>query len=273
MTAQTFPTDGPINLDCRLAFGQLTVQAEHGATSARVTLAGRPGTDPELVERTVVRLAHSRLTVHVPSPRRTLRGLSVFGAGHTERDALDIEIVVPAGTALRIASWGADIVVHGRSGSADISAGSTTTTVAEVDGDLRLRIGSGPATISRVTGAVIIKSGSGDAHLGEVGGDVDMACGSGSLDVGTAHGSVRLRTGSGYVSVARALADIDLTSGSGGLRVGLPAGQVARLDIVTGRGQLHSELQVHDTAPSAERGSILLRARTGSGDIHLFHAA
>jgi hypothetical protein len=46
----------------------------------------------------------------------------------------------------------------------------------------------------------------------------------------------------------------------------------ARLDVMTGSGQLRSDLPVADTPNPAAR-AISVRARTGSGDVHLVRAA
>jgi ferric-dicitrate binding protein FerR (iron transport regulator) len=99
-----------------------------------------------------------------------------------------------------------------------------------------------------------------------------MACGSGNLEVDVAHGPVSLRAGSGQADIAIAEGDVDLVTGSGGLTVGLRSGQVARLDVTTGSGQLLSDLPVEDSAPASSR-PITIRARTGSGDVRITRAA
>ena len=128
---------------------------------------------------------------------------------------------VPSGTATKIVSYGADIVVEGRTGNTDIAAGSSRTELDYVDGDLRLRYGSGPARVARVAGTAEIKSGSGTVRLGDLGHRLVMACGSGNLEVDVAHGPVSLRAGSGQADIGIAEGDVDLVTGSGGLTVGL----------------------------------------------------
>jgi hypothetical protein len=105
-----------------------------------------------------------------------------------------------------------------------------------------------------------------------VGGALDVTCGSGTLQVGVAHAAVRLRTGSGDATIDVAESDVDLTSGSGDFSIGLRPGHSARLDVLTGSGRLHSELSVDDMPPSGAE-SATIRARTGSGDVHLRRAA
>jgi hypothetical protein len=270
MTQQIFELSGPINLDCRIGLGNVTVRADENSTQASVTLTAR-ASDSDVVERTTVEMRGPTLVVHGPRPRGGLFDVPIFSRHSREQDGMDVDVTVPAGTAMRISSYGADIEVTGRSGSADIASGSAATRLDDVDGDLRLRYGSGPATVRRVKGSAEVKYGSGKLNLGEVGGVLDVTCGSGSLQVGVAHGAVRLRTGSGGATIDVAESDVELTSGSGDLSIGLRKGHSARLDVVTGSGRLHSEFSVDDVPPSGAEPATI-RARTGSGDVHLRRA-
>ena len=271
MINKTFPLSGPIDLSCRLGYGSITVHAEEGVSEAAVVLTPRDK-ESDAAAEAVVEMRGSTLLVQARKPRGGLFDMPVFSGRSTERDALDVDITVPSGTPVKIGSFGAAVVVHGRCGPADIASGSTSTELDEVDGDLRLRYGTGPARATRVTGSVAVKSGAGSAIFGEVGGSLDMACGTGNLEVSVAHGNVRLRTGSGNASVASAEGDVELVSGSGSLSVGLPAGKSARLDVVTGGGRLNSQIPVEDNAPAAAGRTITIRLRTGSGDANIYRA-
>lgn len=271
MSTSSYPVSGPVDLQVRLGYGRLTVHAEENVSEATVDITPRdPNSD--YARRTVVEMRHSTLVVHSPKPRGTVFDIPIFGGRFSERDALDVEITVPARTTMKIGSWGTDLVLIGRAGTTDISSGSTTITIDQVDGDLRLRYGSGPTQVQRVTGSVQVRSGSGTVTFGDVGGSLDVGCGSGSLDVGNAGGRVRMRTGSGQASIGAAGGDVDLTSGSGGLSVGLRPGQPARLDVVTGAGQLRSDLPIEEARPNSSLPPITVKARTGSGDVRIFRA-
>jgi hypothetical protein len=270
VTTSSFPVSRPIDLHVRLGFGTITVHADEGVAEAKVTITARDSSS-DAVARTAVEMRDTTLVVHAPKPRGNVFDIPVF-AGRRERDALDVDITVPAGTPMKIASWGADVVVTGRSGTSDIASGSTAITLEQVDGDLRLRYGSGPAQIQRVSGSVVIRAGSGTATFGQVGESLEVGCGSGSLEVGTAGGRVRMRTGSGHASIGAAGGDVDFASGSGGLSVGLRRGQPARLDVVTGAGQLRSELPIEDNPPANTVRALTIKARTGSGDVRIFRA-
>jgi hypothetical protein len=267
MTTQTFPLDGPINLQARLGHGSITVNAEDDATEAAVTLTPRvKGAD--ILERIAVEL--SGRTLSITAPRKGgVFDLPFFG-GHG-REAVDVVVTVPTGTATKISTFTADITVRGRIGGADIAAGASNIDVDRVGGDLRLRYGSGACTVAEVTGSVEARSGAGSARFGRIGGSLTSGCGSGELEVRSVHGRVRSRSGSGSASLGAVYDDVDLASGSGPVRIGVPAGQRARLDLTTGSGEVDSDLPISST-PLHKGRAITIRARTGSGDIRLFRA-
>jgi len=265
MTTQTFPITQPISLDVRIRHGSLTVTALENLSEASVSLAARTERS-DILDRTTVELRGS--TLHIRAPRHD----GVFELlGDQAREAIDIEVLVPSGTPLKIRSDTAEVTLIGRCGAADTTCGSAELTADHIDGDLRLRHGSGNCQVERVTGSVQTRSGSGAARFGEVGGALNSVCGSGQFDIGAIHGTVRLRVGSGCATLGAIYNDIDVTSGSGELSIGVPAGVPARLDLTTGSGRVHPQLEISQTSPKGGR-AITIRARTGSGDIHLFRA-
>jgi hypothetical protein len=266
---RAFPVAGPIRLDVKVGIGSVTVHARDDLTEALVTVSPRRAqSNSDLADRMRIDMHGSTLVVHAAK----LGGVFDLIGGGMSRAAVDVDVVVPSGTSTKIVSYGADVIVEGRTGNTDIAAGSSRTELDYVDGDLRLRYGSGPARVAKVSGTAEIKSGSGTVRLGDLGHRLVMACGSGNLEVDVAHGPVSLRAGSGQADIGIAEGDVDLVTGSGGLTVGLRSGQVARLDVTTGSGQLLSDLPVEDSAPASDR-PITIRARTGSGDVRITRAA
>ncbi|TSE00972.1 DUF4097 domain-containing protein [Skermania sp. ID1734] len=265
MTTYTLPVSGPISLACRLGYGALTVHARDDVTEATVTLSSRhPDSAAEAM--VTVDMRGTTLTVEEQQPRFGLADIAALIGGR--RDALDVEVTVPTGTPVRISTRGSQITLTGTVGTADIVTGAADLIFETVDGDLRFRSGSGQARGTEVTGDVSVKTGSGRARIDQIRGGVEVRCGSGSLDIGVARGPVNMRTGSGTASIECAEGDIDFVSGSGGMSIGLPAGQTARLDVLTGNGRVHSELPVEDTPPTG-KAVIDIRARTGNGNVRL----
>ncbi|CAN5581812.1 hypothetical protein BH10ACT8_BH10ACT8_02320 [soil metagenome] len=270
MASKKFDVTEHLNLQCRFGNGSLTVRAIEGLRTAEVTLEAR---EPQstIVEDMTVALRGDTLVVVGPRPSGGVLDLPFFGRKHGDQDAVDITVTVPAGTAVKVARFAADVTLEGRLGGTDLAGGSGSTSVAEVAGNLRIRTGSGPVRIGSVTGPVELKSGASEIHLADPAGAVDVALGSGSLTISTARGPVRLRAGSCTVSIGEAQSDLDLTAGFGAVDIGLAEGQQARLDVVTGHGRLHTEMPVSQQAPASGR-PLTVRAKTGSGDITIRRA-
>lgn len=267
MTTRTFPLNGPINLQARLGHGSITVHAEDDLAEASVTLTAlSKGSD--IVDRIAVDMSGRTLSIIAPR-KGGVFDLPFFG--NHGREAVDVVVTVPTRTATKITVFTADVTVRGRIGGADIASGASRIDLDCVDGDLRLRYGSGTCTVAEVTGAVEARSGAGSARFGRIGGSLTSGCGSGELEVDAVHGRVRSRSGSGSASLGAVYDDVDLASGSGPVRIGLPAGQRARLDLTTGSGEVDSDLPI-SSAPLRKGRAITVRARTGSGDIRLFRA-
>lgn len=270
MTTMTFNLDAPINLLGRIGHGSFSVSAQDGVSEATVTLDPR-GKDSDLLDTTVVEMRGNTLVVNTPR-QGGIFDLGLLGGRSRRDEAIDINVVVPTGTAIKVSAFTADISLTGRSGSADIASASSTINLDEVDGDLRLRYGSGSARVGNVSGSVETRSGAGDAVFGEIGGALSAGGGSGNLEVASVRGAVRSRAGSGGASLGAVYGDVDVARGSGNIAIGLPAGQLARLDVTTGSGRVNSELPVED-APASTGTPITVRARTGSGNVRVFRAA
>jgi hypothetical protein len=264
---KSFPIAGPIKLQVRIGHGAVLIETADDLAEASVRIkADKHAT--ELLTQTVVDMRGDTLVVHAP---RQGGIFDLFGGWRADR-GLDVHVVIPGGTPVKVSTFTAPIRIPGRVGDADLAFGSAEAAVRDVDGALRLRYGSGTAKAVRVSGSVQLRSGSGDAQFGEIGGDLTAGCGSGNIQVRVSHGAVRSRCGSGNAALHEVHGDVDVASGSGGLEIGLPAGVSAQLDVSTGSGQLQSELPIED-APKKSNQSIRVRARTGSGDVRVFRAA
>lgn len=264
----TFPLTRPINLLVRLGRGSVTVAAREGLAEATVRLTPRDGST-DVLRRFVVELTDT--TLIVAGSRRG--GVSEIVGGWRGGDAVDVEIQVPAGTPMKMATAEAHVSVTGECGDANITTGAAGISVDRVAGNLRLRYGHAECRVGTVSGTLQVRGGKGDAHVGRVDGRLECGFGSGELTVDVAGGEVRARAGSGSARIGAAYGNVDLAWGAGPITIGLPAGVAARVDVTSGSGQTHSDLPVEPVAPADGSEPITVRARTGSGEIHLLRAA
>jgi hypothetical protein len=268
MTVRTFDVAGPITLQARVGRGSIQVWAEDGLAHASVRLTPHHK-DSDIAERFVVELRGATLLVTAPR-EGGIFDLPLFG--NRGRDAIDVLVTVPTGTAVTVSTVSAGVVLRGSVGDADLASGSADIGADHIGGDLRLRHARGTCRIVQVDGSVTFRSGAGDARFGRIDGGLDARCGSGELVVRSVGGPVRSRVGSGTFTLDAAHGDVDLASGSGPVSIGLPQGQLARVDLHTGSGRVTSDLPIEPT-PTSDGRPITIRARTGSGDIRLFRAA
>jgi hypothetical protein len=271
MTTRSFPLDGPINLNARLGHGSLTVHCRDDLAAASVTMTPRPGSE-EYAERVTVDMAGRTLAITAP---RQGGVFDMFGDLWRKHSAVDVEVEVPSGTALKVATFTAGVTVTGRCAGADIATGSATVDIDHVDGDLRLRAGNSAADVRQVTGSANLRSGAGTVTVGEIGGSLNCGCGNGKLSAAVVRGRVHARCGAGEARFGAVYSDVDVASGSGSMSLGLPAGVTARLDLHTGSGRVDSELPITDAPGPLTKtaAAITVRARTGSGDLRVFRAA
>ena len=222
-----FDTTGPINLKVELLVGDVKLTAtERTSTTVRLVPNGRNG--EELAEKFVVEAHGNDVVVLSPKVRDGLWGFGTKGS-------VDVEVDLPAGSAVDV-----------KTGSGDIEATGLL-------GDVRAATGSGDMTFDEVA-AADVKSGSGDISLRAASRDANVKTGSGDITVGSAGGRLDLVSGSGDIELRRSDAEVRGKTGSGDLRIGASSGD---LELMTGTG---------DVVLSAVHGGRI-KARTGTGDV------
>jgi lia operon protein LiaG len=153
----------------------------------------------------------------------------------------------------------ADLIVRvpkGERVSVHLAVGAVT--VANVDGDLKVRTESAPVTASGSRGSLGVEVGAGEVRITNARGELDVDTGSGSVEVtGFSGTNLSVDTGSGDVTGSDLTADdLDVDTGSGEIR--LASVTSPRLSLETGSGGITAELR---------RDVASLEVETGSGDV------
>jgi DUF4097 and DUF4098 domain-containing protein YvlB len=271
MTTYDFETAGPVELAIELAKGHVAIQTTE-SNHAHVEISGREA------DRVKVEQRGDRLVIADPQARRP------FGFTHP---GFDVQVVVPASSALAVKTASADVDVTGTVGATAVNTAAAAVRIERVEGSADINSGSGSVAIASAQQTVRIKSASGDVTVGTAAGAVIASTGSGDVAVGRAQGPVSVKTGSGDLRVATAEDDISLLTASGDLevgaahrgrvvhkgasgdiRVGVPAGTPVWTDITTFSGQIRSGLSSVGQ-PEDGQDHLELRARTYSGDVTL----
>ena len=214
----------------------------------------------EAVRQTRVDLTGNRLAVRTPNsvPLRAV--------------PLAVVVRAPAESQLGIRSASGEVRITGPAGRVQVQSGGGAVSVERADGTTVARTGSGPLRLGEMRAGVQARSGSGDVEIASVRAPSSVVTGSGAVWLGSVGSDVLVRSGSGDVTVAEARSgQLELITGSGELRVALPAGTDAEVDLTSTTGAVHSDLEV-SADPTEQDPALRIFGRSGSGDALLTSA-
>jgi hypothetical protein len=253
---ETFESPTPIDLDLRLREADVEVVASD-EPHVRVVLAHADGDGD----------AASVWDAHV-----TFSGakLVLRAARHAPRLAVTVE--APSGSRLRARAHRGAIAVRGSLAELTAATGDGAVTAEIVDGPADVGSGRGDVRLGRVAGRLRARLGAGDADVASVGADATIATGSGDVRLGAVEADIRVRTGRGSIVIGDVgRGSLSLATAAGDVRVGIRPGSCAELDLVAGRGETCSELEVGDR-PDGRTADVRVQARTGAGDVIVVRA-
>ncbi|GAA3840151.1 DUF4097 family beta strand repeat-containing protein [Saccharothrix violaceirubra] len=215
---------------------------------------GQQGGPADAVREARVELVGERIVVH-SAKALPLRAVP-----------LSVVVRAPSGSAVAAKAGAADVTVTGAARKLDINTGTGDVTADRAEQSSQVNSGSGKLRLGPMLGGLRAKTGSGDIEVSSIGGNTVLHTGTGDVWLGAVQHDVQVRTGSGDVTLADAASGrVQLGTGSGDVRVGVRPGVAARIDLASGTGRAHSELEVSDTRPT-EEPPLSVTGRTGSGN-------
>jgi hypothetical protein len=273
----TFATPDPIAVTLTLTVADIRLRAGERADTV-VTIGPRDPSnakDVELAERTRTEFTDGRLEIHAPQPWRVLGPSRNAGA-------LDIEIELPAGSAVHGEAWVSDLHTAGDLGRCDFATSMGDLTVdrtgpAKLTTNSRVtahRIGgtaeikaAGAVRIDEIGGTTSIKNLNGSTQVGRVEGDLTCRSANGDITVGTALAAVTATTSNGSIRVDEIVrGDLTLKTANGHIEFGIRPGTAARLDVHTKFGRVRNSLDAAD-GPGESDEVATVTTRTSHGDI------
>lgn len=290
----TFDTPEWVSASIDLARGEVHVRGV-AATTTTVDVQPHSHRPQDVEEAAAVRVAYDagRLSVRSGPNRQALPW---------RRGSVVVRLEVPEGAEIGVRTGDGEIVAEGRLGDLTARTADGEVRVAEV-ASCRVDSGDGEVRVHRVAGDAEVTTGDGDVHVEDVGGHARLGTGDGDVRIGRAAAGAELRTGdgdcivgliggagvvrtaSGDIRVERATGDLDaatssgdidvrvaeegvvrLSTSSGDVRIGVPTGTAAWLDLDTAYGDVVSALDA-GTGPQDGERVLRLHVRTGSGDV------
>ena len=266
-----FEVGGPVELDIRLASGEIEVDASL-AGNVEVELIAHDDESRALLENARIELhehgSMPKVLVDVPLKRSGFSFGMIFG-----RQGITCRVRCPERSALGVRSKSADLLARGTFGSVNIATASGDVDVDRVDGGLTVKSASGDVSVREVTGGVNVQTASGDVEVGTAGGPVSVATASGDVSIDEAYDSVSANTVSGdHHHGAVMQGTVGAHSVSGDIEIGVRRGSKVWLDCNTVSGDTSSELELKGDIPDGDGPLVEIRAKTVSGDIRITRA-
>jgi hypothetical protein len=280
----TFDTPEPISVTLELGVGQIRIAATDRTDTSveiRPTDPAKKG-DVTAAQQTRVEYAGGRLLIKAP---KGWRQYTFLGGG----ESVDVQIGLPTGSNLRGEAGMAGLRTTGRlgecrfktgfgevrldqAGPAQLKTGVGDITVERAVDHAELSTGSGALSIARVDGTAVIKNSNGDTRIGEVTGDLRVSAANGRISVDRAHATVTARTANGDIRLGEvAHGAVVAETGFGKLDIAIRDGVPAWLDLTTGCGSVHSDLDDAER-PQPGEDAVEVRGRSGFGEITIRRA-
>jgi hypothetical protein len=266
---KSFEVQGPVELDVRLASGDIEVDPTADGR-VEVSLIAHDEESQRLVDEARIELSpHGRRpTVVVDVPQKKGFSFTIFG-----RNGIECRIRCPHDSGLAVRTKSADVLARGTIGGLNV-----TTASGDVQAD-------------RVSGGVSVKGASSDFSAYEIGGGVSIQTASGDVDIQVARGPVNVTSVSGDISIGEAYDNVNANSVSGDqdhgavmqgvvsahavsgdVSIAVRRGSQAFLDCTTVSGDTSSELEMTGETPAGDGPFVEIRAKTVSGDIRITRA-
>jgi len=260
MEPTTYDTPGELRLEVRIPSGDVRVRTvDTERTTVRVTGERDPG-DVDVVFEPGVD-GHHLLRIQ---QRRKSR------SGWRPGRSLTVDVTAPQRTTVRVEGGSTDLSVDGPVAGVSFACGSGDATLADITGDLDVKVASGDLRAGRVAGSATVHSASGDVDVAAAGNGLVVRTASGDIRVGAADGEVRITTLSGDVRLDNVVSGgVNVQAVSGDVSVGVAVGTSVHLDLSSVSGSTSSDLPVSDVPPAGAGPRLDVRANAVSGDVRV----
>jgi hypothetical protein len=275
-----FDTPQPIAVTIELFIGHVEVIASDRTDTVvevRPTDAAKRD-DVRAAQETQVDFAAGTLTVKGPT------GWRMYAPPNAWRNpSVDVTVEVPAGSRLRGTAHVCRFLITGELGQCELKT-SVGDMQLETAGPLDLQTvgnitvdravsranvtsGSGTVRIREVDGTAVVKHSNGDTTIGEVTGDLRVNAANGNITVERLRGSVTAKAATGNIRVGDASrGTVQLETSLGELEVGIHPGTAAYLDVNTKVGTLQNLLESAEQPEQSEE-TVHVYARNSVGNI------
>jgi hypothetical protein len=189
-----FEVSGPVEIDVRLATGEIEVDATLEGR-VEIELIADDDESRALVEEARIDLQEHgtpKIVVDVPQRRGGFGFGAIFG-----RQGISCHVRCPERSLLAARTKSASVEARGTLGGAKVSTASGDIELEQVVGDVNAKSASGDVGAREVTGSASVQTASGDVSIEVVRGPLSVATASGDVEVGAAYDDVSVNSVSG----------------------------------------------------------------------------
>lgn len=162
----------------------------------------------------VLRLKRSGNTAYLVAEHN-----STYGNWRGSSPRIDLEVIVPANTALNIDDGSGAIEINDLRNSVIIEDGSGAIELNNIFGEVAIDDNSGSISLRNIEGKIQIDDGHGSILVKNTNGDVNVEDGSGDMLISDVRGKVTIDDGSGDIDVLRTGGLTIIDAGSGDLNI------------------------------------------------------
>jgi DUF4097 and DUF4098 domain-containing protein YvlB len=266
---KTFEVEGPVELDVRLASGEIEVDPTR-EREVDVELIAHDEESQRLVDDARIELTGGghRPTLVVDVPQKRGFSLTLFG-----RSGVECRIRCPRESGLSVRTKSADVVARGTLGGLNVATASGDVEVDRVSGGVNVKSASSDFSAREILGGVNVQTASGDIDVDIARGPVNITSVSGDISIGEAYDNVNANSVSGDQDHGAVMQGVvAVGSVSGDVTIAVRRGSRAFLDCTTVSGDTSSELELSAEPPAGDGPLVEIRAKTVSGDIRITRA-
>jgi hypothetical protein len=198
----------PFSYPVQVRNGQVAVNVNEG----NITLRSAFGTAARLTGTVQYGLVRPGITENSTA---TGTSVGINCDGITSDCGMDATLVVPAPTAVSLASDGGDVAISDWTGNLALATGGGNINAGNLAGTLQIVTAGGDLTASALTGNVQITTEGGNINASDLAGTVRLDTAGGDLTTNGLSGNVQIATEDGNVN-ANAVSSPQLTISSGG---------------------------------------------------------
>jgi len=281
----TFDTPQPIAVSLELGAGDVRITAADRTDTVVEVRPRDPARQSDVTAAAQTRVEYDNGVLRIKAPRSGWKQYPFKGGA----DAIDVHIELPAGSTLRGETAMVALRVTGRLGECRYKAAAGEVRIDET-GPVTIKTAAADLWLGRVTGHCDIATASGSMQIGTIDGPAAIRTSNGDTTIGEVTGDLRVSAANGKISIHRAGATVAAKTANGDIRlgevahgavvaqtaygridVGVRDGVAAWLDLQTGFGKVHSDLNAAER-PAPGEHVVELKARTAYGDINVQRA-